>query len=68
MKFLAAFSPIYFMKTAQLAYSIVMLSKVSFSETLFGKELRKCIDELSSAEKLYLYAWGCTSGRNIPQS
>lgn len=45
------------MKTTQLAYTKVILSKVSFSETLFGKELRKSIAGLSPAEKLDLYAW-----------
>ncbi|MBD0258346.1 MAG: hypothetical protein ICV83_21740 [Cytophagales bacterium] len=45
------------MKTTQLAYSKVILSKVSFSETLFGKELRKSIHELAPAERLDLYAW-----------
>jgi hypothetical protein len=45
------------MKTTHLAYTKVILSKVSFSETLFGKELRKSIAGLSPTERLDLYAW-----------
>ncbi len=45
------------MKTTLLEYSKLILSKVSFSEALFEKELRKNVYQLSDAEKLDLQAW-----------
>jgi abortive infection bacteriophage resistance protein len=45
------------MKTSLLEYSKLILSKVSFSEALFEKELRKNVYQLSDAEKLDLQTW-----------
>ncbi len=45
------------MKTTLLEYSKLILSKVSFSEALFEKELRKNVYQLSDAEKLDLQVW-----------
>ncbi len=45
------------MKTTFLEYSKLILTKVSFSEALFEKELRKNVYQLSDEEKLDLQAW-----------
>jgi hypothetical protein len=45
------------MKTTLLEYSKLILNKVSFSEALFEKELRKNVYQLSNEEKLDLQAW-----------
>jgi hypothetical protein len=45
------------MKTTLLEYSKLILSKVSFSEALFEKELRKNVYQLSDEEKLDLQVW-----------
>ncbi|MBD0257309.1 MAG: hypothetical protein ICV83_16445 [Cytophagales bacterium] len=45
------------MKTTFLEYTKLILSKVSFSEALFEKELRKNVYQLSAEEKLDLQAW-----------
>lgn len=45
------------MKTTLLEYSKLILSKVSFCEALFEKELRKNVYQLSDEEKLELQAW-----------
>ena len=45
------------MKTTLLEYSKLILSKVSFCEALFEKELRKNVYQLSDEEKLDLQAW-----------
>ncbi len=49
--------PPYPMKTTMLAYSKLILSKVSFSEALFEKELKKALSTLSGGERLHLGAW-----------
>ncbi|CAA9328656.1 MAG: hypothetical protein AVDCRST_MAG56-7295 [uncultured Cytophagales bacterium] len=45
------------MKTTMLAYSKLILSKVSFSEALFEKELKKALATLSGGDRLHLGAW-----------
>jgi len=45
------------MKTTQLEYSKVILSKISFNEALFEKELRKNVYQLTETERLDLQAW-----------
>ncbi len=45
------------MKTTLLEYSKLILSKVSFSEALFEKELRKYVYQLSDEDKLELQVW-----------
>jgi hypothetical protein len=45
------------MKTTMLAYSKLILSKVSFSEALFEKELKKALATLSGGDRLHLDAW-----------
>lgn len=45
------------MKTTMLAYSKIILGKVSFCEVLFEKELRKSLGELSPEERFNLQVW-----------
>jgi hypothetical protein len=45
------------MKTTMLAYSKLILGKVSFCEVLFEKELRKFLGELSREERFSLQVW-----------
>lgn len=45
------------MKTTLLEYSKLILSKVSFCEALFEKELRKNLYHLADEEKRDLQAW-----------
>jgi hypothetical protein len=45
------------MKTTMLAYSKLILGKVSFCEVLFEKELRKFLGQLSGEERFDLQVW-----------
>ncbi len=45
------------MKTTLLEYTKLILSKVSFCEALFEKELRKNLYQLSDGDKQDLHAW-----------
>jgi predicted 3-demethylubiquinone-9 3-methyltransferase (glyoxalase superfamily) len=45
------------MKTTLLDYTKLILSKVSFCEALFEKELRKNLYQLSDEEKQDLQGW-----------
>jgi hypothetical protein len=45
------------MKTTMLAYTKLILGKVSFCERLFEKELRKSLDQLSSEDRFDLQVW-----------
>jgi hypothetical protein len=45
------------MKTSMLEYSKIILTKVSFCERLFEKELKKAILILSDKERFYLQLW-----------
>ena len=45
------------MKTTMLAYSKLILGKVSFCEVLFEKELRKFLSQLSGEERFDLQVW-----------
>ena len=40
-----------------LEYAKVILPKVSFSKSLFSKELKKCIEWVEEDQVLELYAW-----------
>ncbi len=48
------------MKTNMLEYSKIILTKVSFCEFLFEKELKKAITMLPSIERFYLQLWCIT--------
>jgi hypothetical protein len=45
------------MRTSMLDYTQLILSKVSFSEALFEKELRKHLCQLSEQERSALQKW-----------
>lgn len=45
------------MKTSMLEYSKIILTKVSFCEFLFEKELKKAIAMLPGQERFYLQLW-----------
>jgi limonene-1,2-epoxide hydrolase len=58
------------MKTSVLEYSKIILTKVSFCEALFEKELKKAVRMLSDKDRFYLQLWcnthfSATFGRSI---
>lgn len=53
------------MKTSMLAYSILILEKVSFSKELFEREYKKALRRLSSADAHKLKEWVTGEGKKL---
>lgn len=57
------------MKNSMLAYSKLILEKVSFSRELFEREYKKALRNLSDSEALHLKEWISGEGKKpIPIS
>ena len=53
------------MKTSMLAYSKLILEKVSFSRELFEREYKKALNSLSTAEARELREWLTGDGKKL---
>jgi len=53
------------MKTSMLAYSKLILEKVSFSKELFEREYKKALRNLPASEALILREWLSGEGRKL---
>lgn len=53
------------MKTTMLAYSKLILEKVSFSKELFEREYKKALRNLSAGEAHHLQEWLSGEGKKL---
>ena len=53
------------MKTSMLAYSKLILEKVSFSKELFEREYKKALRNLSAGEAYLLKEWLSGEGKKL---